>query len=153
MSQISIEKRVEQLSLPILATLQYELVDIEFKKEGADWYLRIFIDKPDGINHQDCQNASEKISMCLDEADPITYHYILEVSSPGIERPIKSEKDYKDALGKMVEVKLFKKIHNVKIYKGILMHYDGNKIVLDTNDETITIDKTDIAIIKPFIKI
>lgn len=150
---MDIVKLVEQLSLPILAALEYELIEIEFKKEGTDWYLRIFIDKPGGINHQDCQNASEKISICLDEADLITYSYILEVSSPGIERPIKSDRDYKNALGTIVEVKLFKKIHDVKIFKGILIHFDVDKIILDTKNETITIDKSDIAIIKPFIKI
>jgi ribosome maturation factor RimP len=142
-------KKVEEISLPILQQLNFELVDIEFEKQGSNWYLRIFIDKPEGITIDDCQLVSEKIGKCLDDIDPIEQSYFLEVSSPGLDRPLKKDKDLKKHLGDMVEVKTYKPVDGIKNFKGILKDFSDKSVFIETEEGKITeIDRALISTIR-----
>ena len=118
------EKKAEELITPIIEENKFELVDIEYVKEGSDWYLRAYIDKPGGIDINDCEKVSRAFSDKLDEKDFIEDAYILEVSSPGLGRPLKKQKDFKRNLGKEIEFKSYKSIDGCKEFSGILEHYD-----------------------------
>lgn len=136
-----IETVVERLGDKVAADLGYELVEVEYRKEGPDWVLRCTIDKESGIGIEDCQRFSESLDRVLDEADPIPGKYLLEVSSPGIERPLKKAADFSRFAGRMVEVKLVKAINNQKIYRGELLGISGEgseqKVGLKLNDSKI----------------
>ncbi|WP_408614655.1 ribosome maturation factor RimP [Lutispora saccharofermentans] len=138
--------------MPILNKYKFEFVDIEYKKEGGQWYLRLFIDKDGGITVDDCQLVSEALSDMLDEVDPIEHAYIFEVSSPGIERPLKTERDYKRNLNKELEIKFYEPYEGKKVIEAILVDFDEKKVILDYNGENIEIKKDIIAIMKPLIK-
>ncbi|MGE5629845.1 MAG: ribosome maturation factor RimP [Caulobacteraceae bacterium] len=152
MTKRKVEDVVYKLAKPVIDRYNFELVEIEYKKEGADWYLRIYIDKEGGITVDDCQAVSEEVSDLLDEADPIDHSYIFEVSSPGIERPLKTERDYRKSLGKNVEVKLFSAIDGKKAIEGLLKGYTEDKVIIEAEGKTFEIEKNSIAIIKPAIK-
>ncbi|MCH1623746.1 ribosome maturation factor RimP [Fredinandcohnia quinoae] len=122
---------VEELVIPILTELQMELVDIEYVKEGKEWFLRVFIDSDGGVDIEDCGTVSEKLSEKLDEIDPIPYNYFLEVSSPGAERPLKKDSDFQKAIGKQVYVKTYEPIDGEKIFEGELTSFDGNIVKVD----------------------
>lgn len=143
-----IESLVEQLLQPILDEHQYELVDIEYVKEAGNWYLRVFIDKQGGVTIDDCEITSRALEVKLDEKDPIKDPYILEVSSPGLDRPLKKEKDFIRSMGKTVEIKLYKAMNNKKEFIGTLEAYDDNTVTIQTDDGTITLERKDIAIIR-----
>lgn len=115
---------ISEMALPICESLDLELVDVEYVKEGKDWFLRIFIDSENGVDLEECGLFSEKISEVLDAVDPITEPYFLDVSSPGAERPLKKEKDFHDAIGKNIFVKTYEPIQGEKAYEGILLSYD-----------------------------
>ena len=101
-----ITEQIEQIAQPIITELGLELVDVEFLKEGRDWFLRVFVDNPEApIDIEQCALVSEKLSGVLDELDPIEQNYFLEVSSPGAERPLKKEKDFEKAIGKFIYIK------------------------------------------------
>lgn len=123
---------VTEIVQPIVERNQFELADIEFIKEGKNWFLRVYIDKPEGIDLEDCALVSEQISERMDKInpDPIPQAYFLEVSSPGAERPLKKEADYRDAVGEYVHISLYEPIDDEKIYEGILK---------EINDETLTL--------------
>ncbi|MGE7601755.1 ribosome maturation factor RimP [Peribacillus sp. NPDC097675] len=127
---------VEELALPILEELQLELVEVEYVKEGKNWFLRVYIDKETGVDLEDCGNMSEKLSEKLDEVDPIPQIYFLEVSSPGAERPLKKEKDFLNAIGKNVYIKTYEPILNEKEFEGIMTSYDGNEVTLEVKIKT-----------------
>lgn len=150
------KKKVEdilyEISMPILDKYNFEFVDVEYKKEGGQWYLRLFIDKEDGITIDDCQLVSEAVSDKLDEIDPIDHSYIFEVSSPGIDRPLKTDRDYKKNLNKELEVKFYDSFEGKKTIEATLLDYDDNKVVLDYNGREIEFDKKAIAIMRPLIK-
>lgn len=150
------KKKVEEIlydiSMPILNKYNFQFVDVEYKKEGGQWYLRLFIDKEGGINIDDCQLVSEILSDKLDEIDPIDHSYILEVSSPGIDRPLKTERDYKRNLNKELEVKFYNSYDGKKTIEAILLDYDDEKVKLDYKGKEIEIDKKAIAIMRPLIK-
>ncbi|MEW9108629.1 MAG: ribosome maturation factor RimP [Cytobacillus gottheilii] len=131
-----VAQQVEQLVNPILDELQLELVDIEYVKEGKDWFLRVFIDKETGVDIEECGMVSERLSEKLDETDPIPYNYFLEVSSPGAERPLKKDKDFKRAIGKNVYIKTYEPIDGEKVFEGVLTHYDGNVIEVEVKIKT-----------------
>ena len=153
MTKRRIEDIVTELVMPIIETLSFELVDVEFLKEGANWYLRVYIDKPGGITIDDCQAVSEKLSDLLDEADPIKQSYILEVSSPGLERPLKKDSDFVKFRGEDVEVKLFQPLNGKKIYEGELLGLMDNKIVLKlSNGEEASFDKNETAMVRRVLK-
>ncbi|WP_163536832.1 ribosome maturation factor RimP [Gracilibacillus sp. YIM 98692] len=121
-----IADQTEELVLPILEELSLELVDITFEKEGQNWFLRVYIDKENGVDIEECGQVSEKLSDKLDEVDPIQAAYFLEVSSPGVERPLKKEKDFQEHIGKTVYVKLYQPIDGEKEFSGELVDFtDG----------------------------
>ncbi|WP_163101541.1 ribosome maturation factor RimP [Peribacillus alkalitolerans] len=127
---------VEELLVPILEGLQLELVDVEYVKEGKSWFLRVYIDKVNGIDIEECGIVSEKLSEKLDELDPIEHNYFLEVSSPGAERPLKKEKDYVKAIGKNVYVKTYEPILDNKEFEGVLKAYDGESLTIEVKIKT-----------------
>ncbi|QED47580.1 ribosome maturation factor RimP [Cytobacillus dafuensis] len=131
-----VTETVEKLVTPILDELKLELVDIEYVKEGKDWFLRVFIDKETGVDIEECGQVSEKLSDKLDEIDPIPYNYFLEVSSPGAERPLKNGKDFEKALGKNVFIKTYEPIDGVKTFEGILSKFDGQTATVEIKIKT-----------------
>lgn len=143
------EQKTEEILLPIIEEHGFELVDVEYVKEGSSWYLRAYIDKLGGITIDDCEAVSRKLSDQLDEKDYIEDAYILEVSSPGLGRPLKKEKDYKRSLGAEVEIRTYRMIEKQKEFIGILKGYDENTVTIETGDGTEKIfDKSDIALIR-----
>lgn len=131
-----VTETIEQLVLPILESKGLELVDIEFKKEGSNWFLRVYIDKDGGVDIEDCGVVSEELSTILDEQDPITQAYFLEVSSPGAERPLKKEKDIKAAVGKAVHIKTYEPIDGQKEFEGTLTSFDGETLIIEIKVKT-----------------
>ncbi|MTI48034.1 MAG: ribosome maturation factor RimP [Firmicutes bacterium] len=131
MKRKEIEKITEDITTPILDDFNFELVDVEFVKEGPHRYLRLYIDKPGGINIDDCQRVSEKVSEKLDEIDPIEENFFLEVSSPGIDRPLKSKEDLDNAIDEEVEVNLYKALKGNKRIDGKLVSYDDEKFIIE----------------------
>ena len=144
----NIEKKVEELLEPIISNLQYDLYDVIYAKEGKEYYLRIIIDKPDGIDINDCETVNNAINDILDEADYIKEQYFLEVSSPGIERILRKEKHYMNQIGNEINIKLFKPIEKQKEWNGILAEYNDKEITLKVNEKEIKIDLKDIALAK-----
>lgn len=150
--KINIQQEITKLVEPIVDDLNYELVDVEFVKEGANWYLRIYIDKPGGIGIDDCQAVSERISDILDKKDPIEQSYYLEVSSPGLERPLKTERDFIKYKGELVELKVFQPIDGKKLFEGELVGLVDDKIVINQDGNTIEFEKNKVAIVKRAVK-
>lgn len=146
MAKKDIESTVTQYLEPIVLELEYEIVDVEYVKEGSTWFLRIYIDKPGGITVVDCEKTSRALEVVLDEKDPIKAPYILEVSSPGLDRPLKKEADFKRAEGKLIDIKLFRAINNKKEFQGELQGLvDDNVTIVTSEDETLSFSLKDIA--------
>ncbi|MBE5805940.1 MAG: ribosome maturation factor RimP [Clostridiales bacterium] len=144
----SIEERIENLIESTINVLGYELYDVEYSKEGKDYFLRIFIDKPEGIDLNDCEKVNDSINDLLDRADYIKEQYFLEVSSPGIERILRKDKHLEKNIGGLVEIKLFKAIDNKKVIQGVLKEFSKESIVIETEDRNLEIDRKDISVIK-----
>ena len=145
----SYESRVEAYLLPLMEENNFELVDVEYVKEAGTWYLRAYIDKEGGIAVDDCEVISRKLSDWLDKEDFIDDSYILEVSSPGLGRPLKKEKDYVRSMGREVEVRLYKAIDRQKEFTGILKAWDKDTVTLEFEDEaTLVIERPNIALIR-----
>ena len=143
------EERTEQLLMPIITEAGFELVDVEYVKEAGNWYLRAYIDKPGGITVDDCELVSRKFSDILDEKDYIEDSYIFEVSSPGLGRPLKKEKDFKRSLGEEVEIRTYRAIDRQKEFTGVLKDYDKDTVTIEYEDESVQVfDKADIALIR-----
>lgn len=143
------EQKTEELLLPIIEKNQFELVDVEYVKEGSNWYLRAYIDKPGGITVDDCEVVSRALSKLLDQNDFIEDSYILEVSSPGLGRPLKKEKDFQRSLGEEVEIRTYRAINRQKEFVGVLKGYDKESVTIEYEDETEqTFLKSDIALIR-----
>ncbi|KRL01296.1 ribosome maturation protein RimP [Liquorilactobacillus capillatus DSM 19910] len=144
-------KTVTELVTPILEANNFELVDIEFVKEGKNWYLRVFIDKEDGINIEECALVSDQLSEKLDacDPDPIPQAYYLEVSSPGAERPLKKPRDFERALNKFIHVSLYQQLNGAKVYEGTLVDLNDESLTLaymdKTRQKTIEINRKQIA--------
>ena len=136
--RVDIETKTEELVLPIIKANNFELVDVEYVKEGANWYLRVYADKEGGIAIDDCVLISRSLEEKLDA-------YILEVSSPGLGRPLKKEKDYVRSVGKSIDIKLYKVIDKQKEFTGILKENMEDQIVLTIEDQDITFEKKSIA--------
>ncbi|NLL04322.1 MAG: ribosome maturation factor RimP [Clostridiaceae bacterium] len=147
-----IEKIVAEFAEPIANKHLFELVDVEFIREGTNWYLRIYIDKPGGITIDDCKIVSEEISDILDEKDPIDQSYFLEVSSPGLDRPLKKDSDFEKFKGELVEVKVYKPIDGRKIFEGELIGLIDNKITIKIDDEKVEFEKDQVAVVRRVIK-
>lgn len=142
----SIEEKVESLVKKPIEEIGYELYDVEYSKEGKDYFLRIFIDKDSGIDLNDCEKVNDAISDVLDEANYIKEQYFLEVSSPGIERVLRKDKHLEQNIGEEISIKLFKKDENgLKEYQGILKNFDNDFIKLEEN---IKIERKNISQIK-----
>lgn len=131
-----VTETVEELVTPILTENGLELVDIEYVKEGKNWFLRVYIDKDNGIDIEECGIVSERLSEKLDALDPIPHNYFLEVSSPGAERPLKKEKDYQRAIGKNVFIKTYEPIDGEKAFEGILTDFTGETVTVDMKIKT-----------------
>lgn len=143
-----IEEKVEQLVKEPIEKLGYDLYDVEYVKEGTEYYLRIYIDKDSGIDLNDCEKVSDGINELLDKADYIKDQYYLEVSSPGIERKLRKDKHLEQNISKNVEIKLFKKDDNgKKEHTGKLKSFNQDEIIIEAEEE-ITIERKNIAQIK-----
>lgn len=143
------EQKTEEILLPIVEEYGFELVDVEYVKEGGTWYLRTYIDKEGGISIDDCEKVSRRLSDILDEKDYIDDTYIMEVSSPGLGRPLKKEKDFKRSLGKEVDIRTYRMIDKQKEFTGILKDYDKATVTIELENETLkTFEKGDIALIR-----
>ncbi|MCD7815128.1 MAG: ribosome maturation factor RimP [Lachnospiraceae bacterium] len=143
------EQKTEALLMPLMEKHQFELVDVEYVKEGGSWYLRAYIDKPGGITIDDCELISRALSDLLDEQDFIDDAYILEVSSPGLGRPLKKDKDFERSIGETVEIRTFRPIDRKKEFVGILKGYDKQTVTIETeNDGAVSFTRTDIALIR-----
>ena len=145
----NIEEKVENLLEPKIQEIGYELYDVEYAKEGKNYFLRIIIDKPEGIDLNDCEKVNNAITDMLDEANYIKEQYFLEVSSPGIERVIRKEKHLKQNIGQEIQVKLFRKDQNgKKEYQGKLLDYTSENITIQTSEEKINIERKNISQIR-----
>lgn len=143
------ELRTEELIMPVIVENNFELVDVEFVKEGSSWYLRLYVDKEGGININDCELVSRAMSDILDKEDYIEESYILEVSSPGLGRPLKKDKDFVRSTGKEVEIRLYKAVEKQKEFTGILKDFDKNSVTIELeNGEDKIFNRNDIALIR-----
>ncbi|MGI6622245.1 MAG: ribosome maturation factor RimP [Clostridiaceae bacterium] len=135
MAKKSISEIVTEIALPIVEQADCELVDVEYVKEGSSWFLRVYIDKPGGVTLDDCESVSRPLSKKLDELDPISHNFYMEVSSPGLERPLKKPRDFTRAIGSPVEIRLYKAIDGIKKFEGELLAYDGESLTIKTENE------------------
>ena len=147
------EKRAEELLMPISTEKNLELVDIEYVKEGSSWYLRAYIDKEGGVDINDCEAVSRAFSDILDKEDPIEDAYILEVSSPGLGRPLKKDKDFTRNIDKKIEFKSYKAIDGQKEFEGILRSFDAETFTIDDeNNNTSTFKRKEMALIREYVE-
>lgn len=143
------EQQTEELMIPIVTEFGFELVDVEYVKEAGTWYLRAYIDKPGGITVDDCEAVSRKFSDILDEKDYIEDTYIFEVSSPGLGRPLKKDKDFQRSLGEEVEIRTYRPIDRQKEFVGELKAYDKESVTIVYEDDTEqTFQRQEIALIR-----
>ena len=143
------EQKTEEILNPMIQKNGFELVDVEYVKEGGNWYLRAYIDKPGGITVDDCEIISRELSDELDKKDFIEEAYILEVSSPGLGRPLKKEKDFARSLGEEVEVRTYRAINRQKEFTGILKAYDKDSITIELeSEEKMTFPRAEIALVR-----
>lgn len=148
MGKKEIEEKTESLLLPILDEFSFDLWDVEYVKEGAEYYLRAYIDKEGGITIDDCVNVSRKLSDKLDEDDYIDGEYILEVSSPGLGRALKRERDFEKSIGREIDLKLYKAIDKVKEFSGVLKSYDKDMVTVEIEGEDRNFERKELASIK-----
>lgn len=143
------EARTEELITPIIERMAFELVDVEYVKEGGTWYLRAYIDKEGGITVNDCEAVAREMNEILDAEDFVEDSYVFEVSSPGLGRPLKKEKDYVRSMGKEVEIRTYRAINREKEFYGVLSAYDENTVTIETEEgEPMVFAKADIALIR-----
>lgn len=145
----SYEAKTEQLIQPLIDANNFELVDVEFVKEGSNYYLRVYIDKEGGINIDDCVMISRAFNEILDKENYISEVYTFEVSSPGLLRPLKKEKDYARSVGKLIDIKLYKAIEKQKEFTGTLKEYTADTITLELDGEKeLVIERSNLAMIR-----
>ena len=142
------EKRAEALLTPIVNANGFELVDVEYVREAGEWYLRGYIDKPGGITVNDCETVSRAFSDKLDEEDFIDESYIMEISSPGLDRSLKKDKDFARSMGRLVEIRTYRPIEKQKEFCGILTAYYSNSVTIDEDGTMRTFEKKEIALIR-----
>ena len=150
-----IAAKVKELVEPVIEGLGIELVDTEYVKEGSNWYLRLYIDKPGGVSIDDCQTVHEAVNDIIDEADPIDGPYIFEVSSPGLDRPLKTERDFLRNIGEIVELSLYAKDEEgSKNYEGILAGYEDGKVTIkeENSEKTRTFTMKAVSLVKKAIR-
>ncbi|MBR2241612.1 MAG: ribosome maturation factor RimP [Clostridia bacterium] len=147
----SIEERVETLVEKSIEALGYQLYDVQYAKEGKDYFLRIFIENPNGqISLEDCEKVNNEIEEMLDTADYIKEQYFLEVSSTGVEKIIRKDKHLQENIGEYINIKLFKPINNCKEFIGILKKYDDEIIYVEVNGDIIELERKNISLIKKY---
>ena len=142
------EGKAQALLEPIVLEAGFELVDVEYVKEAGTWYLRGYIDKPGGITVNDCEAVSRLFSDRLDEEDFIEESYVMEISSPGLDRPLKKEKDFARSIGKLVEVRTSRPIDGTKEFSGTLTAYDAGSVTIREGEDLRVFEKKDIALIR-----
>jgi len=143
------EQKTEAIIQPIVDAHGFELVDVEYVKEGGTWYLRAYIDKPGGITVDDCELVSRAANDILDEQDFVEDSYVFEVSSPGLGRPLKKDKDFARSIGEEVEIRTFRAIDRQKEFRGILKAYDKDSVTIETeNGEEMKFARADMALIR-----
>lgn len=142
------EEKTEKLLLPVADANGVSIYDVEYVKEGSEYYLRAYIDKPGGVNIQDCENVSRALSEELDREDFIPDAYILEVSSPGLGRALKKDRHLEASIGQEVEVKLFKPMEQRKEFAGVLESFDAEKITISEGDTQRNFKRADVAVIR-----
>lgn len=142
------EEKTQRLLAPVAEANQVSVYDVEYVKEGSDYYLRAYIDKPGGVNIQDCENVSRALSDALDREDFIPDAYILEVSSPGLGRALKKDKHLEASIGQEVEIRLFKAVDQCKEFSGVLDRFDKDTVTIREGDNARTFQRTGIALIR-----
>ncbi len=145
MKKADIEQRTTELVTPIIEEGSFELVDVEYVKEGADFYLRVYADKEGGIDINDCVAISRALEEKLDAEDFIKEAYILEVSSPGLTRPLKKDKDFQRSIGKKVEAKVYNPINGVKEFEGELLSFDAATVTISVNSAELCIERKNLS--------
>jgi ribosome maturation factor RimP len=148
LAKVKIEQLVEEMVHPILMQQHCELVDIEYKKEGSHWYLRIYIDKPGGVTIDDCQAVSEQVSSLLDKEDPIPHFYFLEVSSPGLDRILKKQSDFERYQGSKVDVSLYQSKNGSKKFTGELLGWEDDQLLIREKNEVRSFSRTEVAVVR-----
>ena len=148
MAKKEYEARTEELLLPIVEQYGIEIYDVEYVKEGSEWYLRAYIDKPGGVDILDCERVSRALSDVLDREDFIAESYILEVSSPGLGRALKKDKHLQKSLGEEVEIKTYKPVEGSREFSGILKAYDDKTITIENDHAETSLNRSDIALIR-----
>lgn len=146
-----IEKNVSEIVLPVINQLGYELFDVSFHKEGGEDVLDLIIDKEDGICLDDCEKVSSNVEGLLDEKDPIECAYILSVSSPGADRPLRNDKDFDKNIGKKIDVRLYQVFEGKKVHVGELLSYDEERITIIDRNKKITIPKDVISLVRQYV--
>ena len=142
-------QRVEEIIKPVADEMGYDLWNIQFAKEGSDWYLRIFIDKDGGVDMNDCVDCPHAISKPLDEADPISQSYMMEVSSPGVERELVKDEHFEKYIGSPVMMRTIRAIDGVRDFNGKLASYENKEITVELQDgQTVTVNKKDTSYVK-----
>ncbi|MFT4006534.1 MAG: ribosome maturation factor RimP [Lacrimispora sp.] len=143
------EAKTESFLLPLMKEINFELVDVEYVKEAGNWYLRAYIDKEGGITVDDCEVVSRRLGDWLDEKDFIEDSYILEVSSPGLGRPLKKDKDFERSIGKDVDIRLYKPLNKQKDFTGSLKAYNKETVTIIQEDGTeLVLNRPEIALIR-----
>jgi ribosome maturation factor RimP len=145
MGKGSVTESIEELVTPIINENRLELVDVEYKKEGKNWFLRIFIDKEGGVMVDDCTRVSRQIEDLIDVEEIVPSSYVLEVSSPGLDRPLKKEKDFLRFKGKRVHVTTYTPIHQQKNFKGTIRDFQKDVLFLDIDSQRVEIPRNQIA--------
>ena len=146
------EHRAEALLQPIVEQFGFELVDVEYVKEGGTWYLRGYVDKPGGITINDCEAVSRQFSDRMDEEDFIPDSYVMEISSPGLDRPLKKPKDFERSIGKEVEIRTYRPVDHCKEFVGTLISYDNDTSTVETEGQNRAFDRKDIALVRLYIE-
>lgn len=142
------ESKTEALLMPIVVACGVDIYDVEYVKEGNEYYLRAYIDKPDGVDINDCEKVSRALSDALDQEDFIQDAYILEVSSPGLGRTLKKDKHFEKSIGQEVEVKLYKPLEECKEFTGVLENFDADALVISEGEQLRTFARQDIAVVR-----
>jgi len=143
-----IEEKCTELVMPIIEAGNYDLWDVEYVKEGADYYLRVYADKEGGIGIDDCVDISRKLEQKLDEEDFIKEAYILEVSSPGLTRVLKKDKEFEKSIGRLVDIKLYKAFNGQKELQGTLKSFDEKSLTFNISDEDVVIERDNISVVR-----
>ena len=145
---MKVTELVAQFAKPIVEEKGCKLWDVEYVREGSERFLRVYIDKEGGVNIDDCEAVARAIDPILDEKDPIAESYTFEVSSAGLERPLKRPSDFEQFMGSAVLVKLYRPRNGLKEIPGILRNYEDGKVTVEAGKETITFEKSEVALVR-----